>query len=144
MTATRLLFSLKALLRHRPCLLVLGTLWLALSMAATRLHAQTYTDLHEFDCNVEGCSPTYPEIMAQGRDGNLYGTTNAGGTSGMGTVFMMTPSGAITTLYNFSGADGWNPAGGLVLGTDGNFYGTTNIGGTNNLGTIFKLSLIHI
>ncbi len=122
------------------CLWVLGTLCLALSLATARLHAQTYTDLHEFDCNKEGCSPSYPENLAQGRDGNLYGTANAGGTFGMGTVFMMTPSGAMTTLYNFSGADGWNPAAGLVLGTDGNFYGTTDIGGANNLGTIFKIT----
>lgn len=104
------------------------------------LHAQTYTDLHDFDCSVEGCQPTYPELLAQGRDGNLYGTTDAGGAAGMGTVFKITPSGTITTLYNFSGADGQNPDGGLVLGTDGNFYGTTTIGGTNNLGTVFRIT----
>jgi len=138
--ATRLFFLLRALVTPGRCFWALGTLGLALSMAATPLQAQTYTDIHDFDCTVEGCSPTYPEIMAQGRDGNLYGTTNAGGTSGMGTVFKMTPSGAMTTLYNFSGADGWNPDGGLVLGTDGNFYGTTTIGGTNNQGTIFKIT----
>lgn|SRR5271165_284791 len=115
-------------------------LCLGLTLLPAPVYAQTYTDLHDFDCNVEGCSPTYPELLAQGRDGNLYGTTNAGGTSGMGTVFKMTPSGTITTLYNFSGSDGWNPAGGLVLGTDGNFYGTTTIGGANKLGTVFKIT----
>lgn len=140
-TATARMLRLRTtLLALRLGGLVLGVLWFVLSVLPTPLQAQIYTDLHEFDCNVEGCSPTYPEIMAQGRDGNLYGTTNAGGTSGMGTVFMMTPPGAMTTLYNFSGADGWNPAGGLALGTDGNFYGTTGIGGANNLGTIFKIT----
>ena len=104
------------------------------------LMAQTYTDLHEFNCAVEGCSPTYPEILAQGRDGNLYGTTDSGGTSGMGTVFMITTSGTLTTLHNFSGLDGQNPDGGLVLGTDGNFYGTTRFGGASNFGTVFKIT----
>jgi len=135
----RLLFSMKGILAHGAYLTVLGALSLAVG-AAVPLQAQTYTDLHDFDCNVEGCQPSYPQILAQGRDGNLYGTTNAGGTSGMGTVFKMTPSGIITTLHNFSGADGWNPSGGLVLGTDGNFYGTTNIGGANDLGTVFKIT----
>ncbi len=104
------------------------------------LVAQTYTDLHDFDCTIEGCQPTYPEILAQGRDGNLYGTTDGGGTSSMGTVFKMTPSGVVTTIHNFSGLDGQNPDGGLVLGADGNFYGTTRFGGTNNLGTVFKIT----
>ena len=112
----------------------------AFSGAPTPVHAQIYTDLHDFDCSVEGCSPTYPEVLAQGRDGNLYGTARNGGTSGMGTVFKVTPSGTVTTLYNFSGTDGSYPTGGLSLGLDGNFYGTTNMGGANNLGTIFKVT----
>lgn len=110
------------------------------AISPPRLHSQTYTDLHDFNCAVEGCDPEYPAILAQGRDGNLYGTTNSGGTSGMGTVFKMTPSGTYTTIYNFSGADGQNPLGGVVLGTDGNFYGTTRFGGANNLGTVFKIT----
>jgi uncharacterized repeat protein (TIGR03803 family) len=113
---------------------------ISLIFSSQPIVAQVYTDMHEFDCTVEGCSPTYPELLAQGRDGNLYGTTSAGGTSDMGTVFQITPSGTITTLHNFSGLDGQNPDGGLVLGTDGNFYGTTTIGGVNNLGTVFKIT----
>lgn len=102
--------------------------------------AQVYTDLHDFDCNAEGCSPQYPAVLAQGRDGNLYGTAESGGTSNLGTIFKMTPSGATSTLYNFSGADGGNPEGGLILATDGNFYGTTRSGGASNLGTVFKIT----
>ena len=113
---------------------------LAVCGSSQLLHAQMYTDLHDFDCPVEGCSPTYPEILAQGRDGNLYGTADSGGTSGMGTVFRMTPSGTVTTIHSFSGLDGQNPDGGLVLGMDGNFYGTTRFGGTNHLGTVFKIT----
>ena len=108
--------------------------------SAATLSAQVYTDLHDFNCTLEGCGPAYPAIMAQGRDGNLYGTLEQGGTSSMGTVFRMTPAGVITTLYNFSGLDGQNPDGGLVLGTDGNFYGTTRFGGASNLGTVFKIT----
>lgn len=120
--------------------LLLASIGSFLYLLSTTVSAQTYTDLHDFDCSVEGCQPTYPEILAQGRDGNLYGTTDGGGTSLMGTVFKITPAGTFTTLYNFSGSDGQNPDGGLVLGTDGNFYGTTRFGGANNLGTVFKIT----
>jgi uncharacterized repeat protein (TIGR03803 family) len=121
-------------------LLIVTACIFAFNGAPLPLHAQIYTDLHDFDCSVEGCAPTFPEVLAQGRDGNLYGTARNGGTSDMGTVFKVTPSGTVTTLYNFSGSDGANPTGGLSLGLDGNFYGTTSLGGTNNLGTIFKIT----
>lgn len=120
--------------------LVLVCMCLLWAIAPTRLHGQTYTDLHDFDCAVEGCDVEYPAILAQGRDGNLYGTTNGGGTSSKGTVFRVTPAGVVTTIYNFSGLDGQNPDGGLVLGSDGTFYGTTRFGGTNNFGTVFKIT----
>jgi uncharacterized repeat protein (TIGR03803 family) len=113
---------------------------LVLVAISALVQGQTYTDLHDFDCTVEGCAPSYPAVMAQGRDGNLYGTTNAGGSFAMGTAFKMTPAGVFTTLYNFSGLDGQNPDGGLTLGTDGNFYGTTERGGANNFGTIFQIT----
>jgi uncharacterized repeat protein (TIGR03803 family) len=83
---------------------------------------------------------SFTENLVQGKDGDLYGTTLYGGTSGDGTVFKMTPAGALTTLHSFSGADGGNPYAGLVLGLDGNFYGTTYQGGTNGDGTVFKIT----
>jgi uncharacterized repeat protein (TIGR03803 family) len=119
---------------------MLASLCLGLSLASQKLSAQTYTDLHEFDCSVEGCEPQYPAVMAQGRDGNLYGMARNGGLYGLGTVFKYVPGGAITTLYNFSGPDGSYPVGGLTLGTDGNFYGTTSAGGSNDDGTVFKIT----
>ena len=77
----------------------------------------------------------------QGSDGNFYGTTEGGGTSGCGNVFKISTSGALTSLYSFTdGNDGANPSAGLVQGSDGNFYGTTSQGGTNNSGTVFKIS----
>jgi uncharacterized repeat protein (TIGR03803 family) len=113
---------------------------LVMGIAATPLHSQTYTDLHDFNCSTDGCLPVEAGILAQGRDGNLYGTVYAGGAFNNGTVFKFTPAGAITTLYNFSGPDGSFPTSGLTLGSDGNFYGTANGGGANGVGTIFKIT----
>ena len=42
-------------------------------------------------------------------DGNLYGTTYYGGANAKGTVFKISPSGALTTLHCFTAADGANP-----------------------------------
>ena len=76
----------------------------------------------------------------QGTDGNLYGTTYQGGINGHGTIFKITLSGSLTTLYNFAGTDGGSIYSGLTLGTDGNFYGTTYQGGTNNMGTVYQIT----
>ena len=73
-------------------------------------------------------------------DGNFYGTTLQGGSKNEGTVFKITPSGAITTLANFTGANGTNPEAGLTAGSDGNFYGTTYSGGTSNEGAVFQMT----
>ena len=40
--------------------------------------------------------------LVQGSDGNFYGTTIAGGANSEGTVFKITPSGTLTTLYSFA------------------------------------------
>ena len=70
-------------------------------------------------------------VLAQGADGNFYGTTEGGGPNGWGTVFQITPSGSeLTILHSFSSCDSGCPNGnypeaGLVLATNGNFYGTT-------------------
>lgn len=94
------------------------------------------TTLHSF-CSVKNCADgQYPYSgLTQGTDGNFYGTTNQGGIT-WGTVFRITPGGALTTLYDFSSCtnsgcpDGASPMAGLVQSSDGNFYGTTQTGGT--------------
>lgn len=87
--------------------------------------------------------------LVQGRDGNLYGTANAGGDYSDGTFFKMTLSGELTTLYSFCAkvncADGEFPNA-ISQGRDGNFYGTTLYGGTGayctngTCGTVFKIT----
>ena len=83
--------------------------------------------------------------------GNLYGTTEFGGTGGCtsgiggcGTVFKLTPtaSGEWTeaVLYNFQGSDGFEVHAGLIIDGAGNLYGTTANGGAYSQGTVFEVS----
>jgi uncharacterized repeat protein (TIGR03803 family) len=115
--------------------------------AAVSASAQTFTALVTFD----GTDGSFPVgSLVQGTDGNLYGATYLGGSStycgsgGCGTVFKITPSGTLTTIYSFcpqSGCtDGEFPYSGLLLGTDGDFYGTTSQGGVGSEGTVFKIT----
>jgi len=100
------------------------------------------TTLHSFD-GTDGCNPSNGALV-QATNGNLYGTTGACGANGFGTVFEITPSGTLTTLYNFcsqSGcADGGHAYTGLIQATDGNFYGTTQYGGAYSNGTVFEIT----
>jgi uncharacterized repeat protein (TIGR03803 family) len=76
-----------------------------------------------------------------GSDGNFYGTTYSGAYDQNGTVFRITPSGALTTLVAFDGFDdGAHPESALVQGVDGALYGTTTSGGPDGQGTIFRVS----
>ncbi len=102
---------------------------------------QTYSVMYNFGTKAtDPLSLGYPNVIAQGRDGNLYTTATGGGSNGHGAVFKITPGGVLTLLYSFSGPDGSYPNGGLTLGTDGNFYGTTYEGGSACCGTIFKIT----
>src|SRR5271170_4006942 len=85
--------------------------------------------------------------LIQARNGDLYGTTNAGGTSdNAGTIFKLTTAGGLTTVYDFcqltNCADGSSPLGygSLIEATNGFFYGTTRTGGEKGFGTIYQLS----
>jgi len=95
------------------------------------------TFIYEFD-KTDGAGPIGP--VTQGSDGNFYGTTSEGGTSGFGVVFKVTSAGVLTILHNFNGTDGQTPDAGLVQANDGNFYGVASAGGTLGYGTIFRIT----
>jgi uncharacterized protein (TIGR03437 family) len=114
----------------------------------------TLTTLHFFS-GADGLDPR--GVLTQGTDGNFYGITLGGGSdvvdcvNGCGTIFKITPGGALTTLHSFRGTDGACPSAGLVQASDGSFYGTTTAGGIgfagaadmvgcSGLGTIFKIT----
>jgi len=118
---------------------ILTTLLLVVAAATSVATGQTYTDLYNFN-KTHGYFPSFPNLLAQGRDGNLYGTTTSGGTNRYGVVFKLAPSGKLNVLYNFDGIHGWDPSSGLTLGAEGNLYGTTEGGGDNGFGTIFKIT----
>jgi uncharacterized repeat protein (TIGR03803 family) len=102
----------------------------------------TLTTLHSFNNEMDGEYP-YGSLV-QATNGKFYGTTSYGGASGYGTLFKITPSGTLTTLYNFcvqtNCADGANPYGGLVQATNGTLYGTTVYGGAHSNGAVFKVT----
>ena len=145
--ASRFLWIVNALRwRKRAC-----AVWVLCAMTAIALPAQTFTTRYSF-CAQGGCADgelPYAALI-QATNGNLYGTTGYGGTNpglygnGGGTVFKITPSGKLTTLYNFCAqggcVDGEAPIAGLVQVADGAFYGTTSSGGAYGYGTVFRIT----
>jgi len=105
--------------------------------------------LYSFKGGSDGSGPNTALIMDS--QGNLYGATIQGGSSGCngagcGTIFQVTPSGAETTLYSFKGRrDGTGPDGTLIADAQGNLYGTTFSGGgrgscEGGCGTVFEVT----
>lgn len=110
--------------------------------------AGTFTLLRSLAADTTGTntSGAFPNGLIQGSDGNLYGTSQAGGAHGTGVVFQISPSGTMTTLHSFAAlssgtnTEGAVPYAALVQAGDGNFYGTCSEGGTNGTGTVFKIA----
>jgi uncharacterized repeat protein (TIGR03803 family) len=112
----------------------------------------TETVLHSFAGDSDGANPAAGLVI--GKDGTLYGTTQYGGTSNLGTVFQLTPPTKVggtwseTVLHSFAGgSDGANPVAGLVIGQNGALYGTTTLGGVPytcglgpGCGTVFEVT----
>lgn len=109
---------------------------LCVSISAPQLSAQSLITLVNFN-GTDGANSTAGLIHAT--DGNFYGTTSEGGVNGDGSIFRMSPTGALTSIYSFCSesacADGANPMGALVQATDGNLYGTTLNG------SVFRITL---
>lgn len=106
--------------------------------------AGAFASLYSFPGGADGAYPS--AALVQGADGNFYGATGNGGAGSDGTVFLITPAGALTTLHSFTqtGADGGIPEGGPVLGDNGAFFGTTSAGGSNNAGTVYRFSVVSV
>src|SRR4029453_2286614 len=80
-------------------------------LACATAAAQTYEVVHAFR---NSCQPAAPDLASQSglilaSDGYLYGTSYWGGSSGIGTIFRIDPSGALPTAHNLAYADGPNP-----------------------------------
>jgi uncharacterized repeat protein (TIGR03803 family) len=98
----------------------------------------TYTVLHTFlggggDGAGSGANVTLDD------EGNIYGTTDFGGSHSDGVVFKLSPGGSQTVLHTFTGSDGANPDGGVILMPNGDLYGTTGGGGSGGNGVLFRL-----
>ena len=78
--------------------------------------------------------------IAQGTDGNLYGTGGNRGANNTGGVFKITPAGAESVLVNFPVGDEAACSNGLTLAMDGNFYGACYYQGANNVGYIYRVT----
>jgi uncharacterized repeat protein (TIGR03803 family) len=114
--------------------------WLALSgwFVANPALAATEFQLIKSMGKLEGTP--YAKLI-QDSEGNLYGTTFYGGSTGAGTVFKLTPGGEFSFLHEFDGgSEGAKPYAGLIHASDGNFYGSTSAGGSKGAGIIFKLN----
>ena len=111
--------------------------------------------IYEFGSRThDGATPYSPLIFDA--NGNLYGTTELGGTSSQGTVFELSPVAGggwtETILHNFGSvtSDGHHPIAGLLMDDNGNLFGTTYLGGSSNsctmqgkpssCGTVYELS----
>jgi uncharacterized repeat protein (TIGR03803 family) len=97
--------------------------------------------LHSFgSTSTDGRQPEGKLYLAS--NGKFYGTTNAGGEDGQGTIFNMTSSGTVTILHSFGTVanDGASPVSGVIKATNGLFYGTAPSGGASNEGALYIVS----
>jgi uncharacterized repeat protein (TIGR03803 family) len=105
--------------------------------------AQTYTEsaIYSFPAS----TTLFPNQLIQASDGNLYGTTQNGGSHGSGMLFKVTPTGKFATIFNFCDqvmgcSNTGFPVTPVTQGSDSNFYGTTFDGGPNDDGIIYKIT----
>jgi uncharacterized repeat protein (TIGR03803 family) len=99
-------------------------------------YSQTVSALYNFSSQ-NGSAYPQDVALAQGRDGELYGTTL--GSSG-GSIFKVSTSRFFSELFDFNGTDGCCPGEGMTLASDSNFYGVAPSGGSGQNGLLFKIS----
>jgi uncharacterized repeat protein (TIGR03803 family) len=99
----------------------------------------SYKLLHNFNAGTDGSPPN--AMLAIDGDGNVFGTTSAGGQYGAGTLFEYSAAKAFTTPHVFGGSgDGINPRQGPAMGPHHTVYGSTAMGAPNNNGIIFGMT----
>ena len=139
-------------MKHRGT--ALSTAFLILMMiaatilfAVTAASAQTYTPLYSYpQTDVGDSGITWPSVLSQGQDGELYSTIQTNGAYNFGSVYKITTTGQYMLIYNFCAegspcaTTGGYPTGGVTLGWDGNLWGTTEDGGKDAAGTVFKVT----
>src|SRR5260221_1635161 len=129
--------------------LALGIIAVLSLLPAGRATAQTFTTLHSFTAtstnsagpytNSEGAGPA-AALISNSTGDILYGTAEAGGGSGHGTVFAINTDGAgFTALHNFAWSDGANPQAELLV-SGHTLYGTASGGGDGGSGTVFAIN----
>ena len=99
--------------------------------------------LHSFKGKTDGISPQ--ASLALDASGNLYGTTQYGGSLDLGVVFKLVKTReTILHSFAFNGLDGAYPMAGVVFDAAGNLFGTTLVGGNscppNGCGIIYKIT----
>lgn len=101
-----------------------------------------YTSIYNFTGGNDGANPTGP--LTFDRSGNIYGTTDRGGSAGFGTIYELMRSGndwTETVLHSALGnGDGVLPVNGVVFDTSGNLYGVFEGGGPTGRGAVYELS----
>ncbi len=110
----------------------LGTVWEVKKNGQERL-------LHSF---AGGTSDgEYPLAgVVKDATGNLYGNTETGGASDVGTVYRISNTGKFTLLHSFDGTDGKYPYGSFAQNSKGTIFGSTLNGGTIGYGTVWKIT----
>ena len=102
--------------------------------------ASGYKVIYSFNGTSDGAMPV--SDLTFDAEGNLYGTTSAGGTYGYGTVFELKHAGDSwqeEVLYSFTGgSDGGYPEAGVIFDSQGSLYGTTS--GATTCGNVFMLT----
>lgn len=96
--------------------------------------ALPFTVLHSFS-GADGSSP-FGKLI-KGTDDKFYGSTQSGGTNGLGTLFSIDIAGNLTLLHSFTGTDGFGPTSALIQVNGGDFYGVSPSAG---YGTLFRIS----
>ena len=94
--------------------------------------------LHSFGGKGDGATPFATMVVTVSSE-ELYGTTNAGGANGLGTIFQIATNGTkYKTLYSFAKSSGASPGYGSLLLEGNALYGTTMSGGASNVGVVYR------